>query len=50
MEMVCTLWLDDERPTPDDPKAMRSKLVAMQDNAYTCEDVAQATPPIKTAE
>ena len=38
--------MDDVRGTPEDPKAVRSRLVATQVNTYVREDVTQATPPI----
>ena len=42
-------WLDDENPTPEDPDAVRSRLVATQVNTYNREDVTQATLPIKVS-
>ena len=42
-------WLDDVRGTPEDPKAVRSRLVATQVNTYAREDVTQATPPTKAS-
>ncbi len=49
MEIVYTKWLDDEKPTAEDPLAVRSRLVATQINDHFREDVTQATPPIKVA-
>ena len=43
LEIVCGKWLDDAKGTPEDPDAVRSRLVV---NTYVCEDVTQATPPI----
>ena len=39
--------MDDAKGTPEDPDAVRSRLVATQVNTYVREDVTQATPPIK---
>ena len=35
-----------QKETPEDPDAVRSRLVAKQANTYAREDVTQATPPI----
>ncbi|CAK0820598.1 unnamed protein product, partial [Prorocentrum cordatum] len=48
LEVVYSKWLDDEKATPEDPDAVRSRLVATQVNTYGREDVTQATPPIMT--
>ena len=47
LEIVYGKWLDDVKGTPEDPDAVRSRLVATQVNTYAREDVTQATPPIK---
>ena len=47
LEIVYGKWLDDVRGTPEDPDALRSRLVATQVNTYVREEVTQATPPIK---
>ena len=47
LEIVYGNWLDDVKGTPEDPKAVRSRLVATQVNTYAREDVTRATPPIK---
>ena len=49
LETVYGKWLDDATGTPEDPDAVRSRLVATQVNTYVREDVTQATPPIKTS-
>ena len=49
LEIVCGKWLDDAKGTPEDPDAVRSRLVATQVNTYVREDVTQATPPIKAS-
>ena len=41
LEIVCGKWLDDAKGTPEDPDAVRSRLVATQVNTYVCEDVTQ---------
>ena len=41
--------MDDAKGTPEDPNAVRSRLVATQVNTYVREDVTQATPPIKAS-
>ena len=47
-EIVYVGRLDDAaRGTPEDPDAVRSRVDAKQVNPYDCEDVVQATPPIK---
>ena len=43
-ESVCGKWLDDAKGTPEDPDAVRSRLVATQVNTCAREDVTQATP------
>ena len=42
LENVYKKWLDDVKGTPEDPDAVRSRLVATQVNTYACEDVTQA--------
>ena len=49
LEIVYGKWLDDVKGTPEDPDAVRSRLVATQVNTYAREDVTQATPPIKAS-
>ena len=49
LEIVCGKWFDDVNGTPEDPDAVRSRLVATQVNTYAREDVTQATPPIKAS-
>ena len=49
LEIVYGKWLDDAKGTPEDPDAVRSRLVATQVNTYIREDVTQATPPIKAS-
>ena len=49
LEIVYGKWLDDVEGTPEDPKAVRSRLVATQVNTYAREDVTQATPPTKAS-
>ena len=49
LEIVYGKWLDDARGTPEDPDAVRSRLVATQVNTHVREDVTQATPPIKAS-
>ena len=49
LEIVYGKWLDDVKGTPEDPKAVRSRLVATQVNTYVREDVTQAAPPIKAS-
>ncbi|CAK0791790.1 unnamed protein product, partial [Prorocentrum cordatum] len=49
LEIVYSKWLEDEKPTAEDEKAVRCRLVATQVNTYNREDVAQATPPIKAS-
>ena len=49
LEIVHGKWLDDVRGTPEDPKAVRSRLVATQVNTHAREDVTEATPPIKAS-
>ena len=49
LEIVYGKWLDDAKGTPEDPAAVRSRLVATQVNTYAREDVTQATPPIKAS-
>ena len=49
LETVYGKWLDDVKGTPEDPEAVRSRLVATQVNTYAREDVTQATPPIKAS-
>ena len=44
LEIVYGKWLD-AKGTPEDPDAVRSRLVATQVNTYVREDVTQATPP-----
>ena len=38
--------MDDAKGTPEDPDAVRSRLVATLVHTYAREDVTQATPPI----
>jgi len=45
LETVYAEWLDDEKPTPEDPDAVRSRLVATEVNNHVREDVTQATTP-----
>ena len=47
LEIVYGKWLDDVKGTPEDPDAVRSRLVATHVNTYAREDVTRATPPIK---
>ena len=49
LEIVYGKWLDDVKGTPEDPDAVRSRLVVKQVNTYAHEDVTQATPPIKAS-
>ena len=49
LENVYGKWLDEVKGTPEDPKAVRSRLVATHVNTYAREDVTQATPPIKVS-
>ena len=49
LETVHGKWLDDAKGTPEDPDAVRSRLVATQENTFVREDVTQATPPIKAS-
>ena len=49
LETVYGKWLDDAKETPEDPNAVRSRLVATQVNTYAREDVTQATPPIEAS-
>ena len=49
LEIVYGKWLDDAKGTPEDPDAVRSRLVATQVNTHAREDVTQATPPIKAS-
>ena len=49
LEIVHGKWLDDLKGTPEDPDAVRSRLVATQVNTYVREDVTQAAPPIKAS-
>ena len=49
LDIVYGKWLDDVKGTPEDPDAVRSRLVATQVNTYAREDVTQATPPIKAS-
>ena len=49
LEIVHGKWLDDAKGTLENPDAVRSRLVATQVNTYVCEDVTQATPPIKAS-
>ena len=49
LEIVYGKWLDDVKGTPEDPDAVRSRLVAPQVNTYSREDVTHATPPIKAS-
>ena len=49
LKLVHAKWLDDVKPTPQDPHAVRSRLVATEVNTYVREDVTQATPPLKCA-
>ena len=44
LEIVYGKWLDDVKGTPEDPDAVRSRLVATQENTHAREDVTQATP------
>ena len=37
LETVCGKWLDDAKGTPEDPDAVRSKLVATQVNTRRCD-------------
>ena len=48
-EIVYGKLLDDVKGTPEDPDAVRSRLVATQVNTYAREDVTQATAPIKAS-
>ena len=49
LEIVYGKWLDDAKGTPKDRDAVRSRLVATQENTYAREDVTQATPSIKAS-
>ena len=49
LEIVYGKWLDDVKGPPEEPEAVRSRLVATQVNTYGREDVTQATPPIKAS-
>ena len=49
LEIVDGKWLDDAKGTPEDPDAVRSRMVATQVNTYVREDVTQATPPMKAS-
>ena len=44
-EILYGKWLDDAKGTPEDPDAVRSRMVATQVSMYAREDVVQATPP-----
>eukprot|EP00929_Paragymnodinium_shiwhaense_P111971 TRINITY_DN8021_c0_g1_i4.p1 TRINITY_DN8021_c0_g1~~TRINITY_DN8021_c0_g1_i4.p1 ORF type:complete len:1618 (+),score=271.11 TRINITY_DN8021_c0_g1_i4:701-5554(+) len=48
LKLVYAKWLDDEKPTAEDPSAVRSRLVATEINTFGREDVTQATPPLKS--
>ena len=45
LETVYGKWLDDAKGTPEDPDAVRSRLVATQVNTYVREDVHQSRRP-----
>ena len=47
LKFVHAKWLDDVKPTPTDPKAVRSRLVATEVATYAREDVSQSTPPLR---
>jgi hypothetical protein len=47
LKFVHAKWLDDVKPTPADPLAVRSRLVATEVATYAREDVSQSTPPLK---
>ena len=49
LEIVYGKRLDDAKGTPEDPDAVKSRLVASQVNTYAREDVTQGTPPIKSS-
>ena len=49
LDIVYGKWIDDVKWTPEDPEAVRSRLVATQVNTYAREDITQATPPIKAS-
>ena len=49
LEIVHGKWLCDAKGTPEDPDAVRSRLVATQVNTCAREDVTQATPPSKAS-
>ena len=49
LETVYGEWLDDAKGTPEDPDAVRSRLVATQVNTNVREDVTQATPPTRAS-
>ena len=49
LEIVFGKWLDDVKGTPEDPDAVRRRLVATQVNTYARENVTQATPPFKAS-
>ena len=42
-------WLDDVKGTPEDPDAVRCRLVATQVNTCAREDVTQSTSPFKAS-
>ena len=46
LEIVCGNWLDDAKGTPEDPGAVRSRLVATQVNTCIREEVTQAATKI----
>ena len=47
IKLVNAKWLDDKKPTAEDPETVRSRLVATEVNWYAREDCTQATPPRK---
>ena len=47
LKFVHAKWLDDVKPTPADPRAVRSRLVATEVATYAREDVSQSTPPLR---
>ena len=47
LKFVHAKWLDDIKPTPTDPGAVRSRLVATEVATYAREDVSQSTPPLR---
>ena len=47
LKFVHAKWLDDKKPTPADPAAVRSRLVATEVATYAREDVSQSTPPLR---